>query len=103
MEIALSRNGVRVRLTEERWMHIVSRHPEMAEYRNRVMETVATPDYVQQGDSGELLAVRDYGEGPKPGRLVVVVYREAAPDDGFILTAYVAERTSSRRKILWKR
>jgi len=43
-----------VRLTEERWMHIVSRHPEMAEYRSKVLETIATPDYVQQGDFGEL-------------------------------------------------
>jgi len=92
-----------VRLTEERWMHIVSRHPEMAEYRSKVLETIATPDYVQQGDFGELLAVRDYSEELKPARFVAVVYREAAPDDGFVLTAYVTDRTSSRRRILWKR
>jgi hypothetical protein len=66
------------------------------------LETVAAPDYVQAGDFGELLAVREYG-GLKLGRFVVVVYHEVGPDDGFVLTAYVAARTSSRRKTLWKR
>ncbi|MBN2464082.1 hypothetical protein JXD38_00455 [candidate division WOR-3 bacterium] len=103
MEITPSRNSVPVRLTEERWSHVVSRHPEMADYRTKVLETIANPDYVQQGDFGELLAVRDYGEELKLGRFVVVVYREAAPDDGFVLTAYLTDRTSSRRKTIWKR
>lgn len=103
MEITLSRNGIPVRLTEERWIHIVSRHPEMADCRDKVLATIATPDYVQEGDFSELLAVRDYGEELQLGRYVVVAYREAAPDDGFVLTAYVTDRTSSRRKVIWKR
>ena len=103
MGITHSRNGVPVRLTEERWLHIISRHPEMTNCRAMLLETVAEPDYVQQGDFGELLAVRAYEEELEPGRVVVVAYREVAPDDGFVLTAYVADRSSSRRKIIWKR
>jgi len=52
MLIVLSRNGVPVRLTEERWQHIVHRHPEMDDQRERVLETVAEPDMIQQGDFG---------------------------------------------------
>jgi hypothetical protein len=102
MLIITTRSGVPVRLTEERWNHIVSRHPEMLDRREQVLETLADPDMMQQGDFGELLAVRKYGE-LKLGRFVVVVYREARPDDGFVLTAYLAGRPSSRRRVIWKR
>jgi hypothetical protein len=74
----------------------------MLDCRERVLETLADPDIVQQGDFGELLAVREYSE-LKLGRFVVVVYREDCPDDGFVLTAYLAGRPSSRRRITWKR
>jgi hypothetical protein len=97
-----SRSGVPVRLTEERWNHIVSRHPEVLDCHEEVLRTLADPDMVQQGDFGELLAVREYSE-LKLGRFVVVVYREDYPDDGFVLTAYLAGRPSSRRRIIWKR
>ena len=70
--------------------------------REQVMETLADPDMVQQGDFNELLAVREYSE-LKLGRFVVVVYRETCPDDGFVLTAYLAGRPSLRRRIIWKR
>jgi hypothetical protein len=43
MLIVRSRNGVPVRLTDERWLHIISRHPEMRELRDRVLETLASP------------------------------------------------------------
>jgi hypothetical protein len=57
---------------------------------------------VQQGDFDELLAVREY-DGLRLGRFVVVVYREACPDDGFVLTAYLTGKPSLRRRIIWKR
>jgi len=60
MLIVRSRNGVPVRLTEERWQHIVRRHLEMDNQRELVLETLAEPDMIQLGDSGELLAIRFY-------------------------------------------
>jgi hypothetical protein len=102
MLVISSRNGIPVRLTEERWNHIVSRHPEMLDRREQVLETLADPDMVQRGDFGESLAVRAYSE-LELGRFVVVVYRETRPDDGFVLTAYLAGRPSSKRRVMWKR
>lgn len=97
-----SRNGVPVRLTEERWQHIVRRHPEMDAQRERVLETLAESDMIQQGDFGELLAVRFYPETPLTGKFLVVAYREVSPEDGFILTAYLSSRPSARRVTIWK-
>lgn len=85
MLLVRSRNGVPVRLTEER-------------------ETLAEPDMIPEvGDFGELLAARLYTETPLGEKYVVVAYREVSVEDGFILTAYLTRRPSSRRETLWKR
>jgi hypothetical protein len=102
MLIVHSRNGVPVRLTEERWQHIVRRHPEMDNQRRRVLETLAEPDMIQQGDFAEVLAVRSYPETPLTRKFLVVVYREVSHEDGFILTAYLTSRPSARRVTIWK-
>jgi hypothetical protein len=57
----------------------------------------------QQGDYGELLAIRSYLETPLISKYLVVVYREVDQKDGFILTAYFTSWPSSKRAILWKR
>lgn len=103
MLIVRSHSGVPVRLTEERWQHIVRRHPEMDDQRERVLETVTEPDMIQQGDFGELLAIRFYAETLLTSKFLVVAYREIQPNDGFILTAYLTNRPSARRAMIWKR
>lgn len=102
MIVVQSHNGVTVRLTEERWRHIASRHPEMSELKERVLETLAVPEWIQEGDYGELLAIRFYSETPLTSKYLVVVYRELGSTDGFTLTAYLTSRLSSKRKTIWK-
>jgi hypothetical protein len=46
--IVRSRNGVPVRLTEERWRHVVDRHPEMGDLREEVLATLVEPDMIQE-------------------------------------------------------
>ena len=103
MDTAISRNGVPIRLTDERWDHITRRHMEMGDLRDQVMETLAAPEQVQQGDFGELLAIRPYTDTPLGPKHLVAVYREVSPEDGFVLTAYLTRRPSRTRVILWKR
>ena len=103
MLIIRSHGNVPVRLTDERWRHIIQRHPEMEDQGERVLETVAEPDLIQQGDFGELLAVRFYASTRLTSKYLVVAYREASPDDGFVLTAYLTSRPSSTRVVIWKR
>jgi hypothetical protein len=103
MLIVYSHNGVPVRLTAERWQYITHHHPEMAEQQERVLETVAEPELVQQGDHGVLLAIRFYAKTPLTSKYLVVIYRESDRNDGFILTVYFTSRPSTNRVTLWKR
>ncbi len=59
---ALSLNGVPIRLPEERWNHVLSEHPELAPYKANVLETIASPNRVLEGDQGELLAVSEVSQ-----------------------------------------
>jgi len=70
--------------------------------RERALETVAEPDMIQQGDFGEVLAIRPYPETPLTSKFLVVAYREVSPDDGFITTAYLSSRPSTGRVVIWK-
>ena len=44
--IADSVNGVPIRLTDERWEHILDSHPELASYRETILDAVENPDYI---------------------------------------------------------
>ena len=103
MLIIQSKNNVPIRLTIERWDHIIRRHPELEGQKERVTQTVADPDLVQQGDFGELIAVRFYETTPLTSKYLVIIYKEVLNSDGFIITAYYTVKPSERRKTIWKR
>ena len=98
MDIANSVNGVPIRLTYERWYHIVENHDEMASYFHDVLETVAGPEFVVRGNAGTLKAGRSLGKR----KWLVVVYREVSRHDGFVITAYLLD-TRPKGKIAWRR
>ena len=49
MIIVKSKNNISLRLTQERWNHIILMHPELDTQKERVLETVTDPDMIQQG------------------------------------------------------
>jgi len=71
--------------------------------KERVLETVTEPDLIQQGDFGELIAIKFYEKTPLTSKYLVTIYKEVVDTDGFIITAYYASKPSERRKTLWKR
>lgn len=81
--IVTSKNGIPIRLPEERWAHIIEEHGELEGWKDEVLATVAEPERILEGGEGELLAVKSTA----PGKYLVVIYREA-PSDGFIITAF---------------
>ena len=103
MDVAVSKNGVPIRLPDERWDHIVGGHAEMRAHKAQILETVEEPDFIQEGDYGVLLAIRFYPHTTLTSKYVIVAYRELGDDDGFVLTAYLTSRPSPRRRTLWKR
>ena len=94
-----SRDGVPIRLTDERWAHIVEQHAELAGMRQDVLEALANAERVLAGQAGERLAIQAHA----PGQFLVVVYREIDSSDGFILTAFLTKRTAwmERRHSIW--
>lgn len=98
MDIVYSVNGVPIRLTEERWDHVVSNKPYMGRYYERVLEAIENPTWVLRGYAGTLIAVLALA---RPSYLHVV-YREVGQDDGFIITAYIA-RKLNRKMIVWSK
>ncbi len=86
-ETVLSRNNVPIRLTDERWVHIIEEHCELAGMRLEVMDTIANPLRILAGGAEELLALRETSSG----KYLVVVYREFEKD-GFIITAFLTSK-----------
>jgi len=97
VEIAHSVNRVPIRLTEERWRHIVGNRPYLASRQQAVLEAIEHPSLILRGYRGSLIAVLNLARR----RYLHVVYREVSQDDGFIITAFIAHRYN-RGAIVWK-
>ena len=95
MEIVHSVHGVPIRLTTERWGHIVEARDELEGQRRDVLDVVQHPDWITQGYRGSLVAWKGYGRRG----FLAVVYREVSAKDGFIITAYFTRKPNKDKKI----
>ena len=100
IQTVISVNNVPIRLTNERWEHIIRRHPEMNEESEKVLETISNPDIIQKGDRNELIAIKFYADTPLTSKYLVVMYKELSSTDGFVITAYFTNRPAGR-EIIW--
>ena len=93
-----SKNGVPIRLTDERWSHITEEHAELINMQSHVLKTVAEPERILAGGQEELLAVGKI----ESAKWLVVVYRELS-EDGFVITAFLTRRIRSlnKRRQIW--
>lgn len=102
MDIAttLSKNGILIRLTEERWKHICLMHPSLADKQTQVLATVKNPNYIFKGKAKELLAVSAISQSSH----LVVIYKETEAD-GFIITAYTTTDTVwlFKKELIWSK
>ena len=98
-------DGVHIRLTPERWSHIIARHPEIEPYRSRILETISNPDFVAKGDHGEFKAVKLFSDFPMGARYLIVMYREVRADDGFIIAPRISSDMGNllRGGIIWQK
>jgi hypothetical protein len=98
---AYSINNIPIRLTDERWNHIVENHNDMAGYYYEVLDTISGPAYVLEGDKDELWAI-SYLSVQK---VFLVIYKESKEKkDGFIITAFITTKIKKllKRRILWQ-
>lgn len=89
-------------MTDERWRHITTGHPETADYLFEILETIQNPEIVYQGNEGGLIATKSFPD--LSDKFVVVIYKEVTEKDGFILTAYVSNKRQEfeKKTIAWK-
>ncbi len=97
----ISKNGIAVRLTDERWQHITLSHQEInaADFLD-IIKVVENPDIILKGDTGEVLAIK---KEARKQVWIVVAYKEVSLEDGFIITAYITtdSRWLFQREIIW--
>lgn len=100
MKVLRDYQGRAVRLTDERLAHILE-HPEMAALETALAETLEHPTLVVQSrsDSSAKLSYRDY-LGTRVGDKWPCVVVKYAPDDAFVLTAFLTD-TPKQGERLW--
>jgi len=98
MNIAYSINRVPIRLTEERWFHIVENHNDLAGFYDEILHTVENPDFILRGYKDAIIGVREVREK----HYLSVVYREVTAEDGFVITAYRTSRINEE-VIIWQK
>jgi hypothetical protein len=101
MVVAISMDDIPIRLTDERWQHITTGHPEMADFYYDILETIEDPEIIYKGNDGAKIALKKATESFS--KFVVVVYKELEKD-GFVITAYISNKPQrfKNKKILWK-
>jgi len=101
-DIATSKNNVPIRLTDERWHHISTGHPEIADYYYEILETIENPQIIFEGNYNSLIAISQKID--QTDKFIVVIYKEFDIYDGFIITAYISnkEQKFGKKKMLWK-
>lgn len=90
-------NAAPIRLTDERWEHIIDQHSYMPAYFEMMLDTAEDPEYILRGYRGTLSAVRTLGRR----KYLHVVYRERSAADGFIITAYIKPKLN-KHQIIWR-
>lgn len=93
--------GHQVELTQERWQHIVTEHPEIRGFRKRLPEILSQPDLVKRSkkDKEVLLYYRYYPDifGGKYLLAVAKIQRRS-----FLLTYYVTDRIKEG-DVIWQK
>jgi hypothetical protein len=102
MNIAISKNRIPIRLSDERWQHITTGHPEIADYYYEILETIENPEIIYEGTDDAKIAIKRFKE--RFNKFVVVIYKEIGVSEGFVLTAYFSSKNQEfqKKKILWK-
>ncbi len=97
MDVARSVHGVPIRLSYERWYHIVENHDDLASTFHEVLDSIERPEFVVRGNHGALKAVRNMGKK----KWLVVAYRELSRRDGFVMTAYFLSQRP-KGEVIWR-
>jgi len=101
IDVIKSKNDIYIRMTKERWFHIIENHDDLAGYYDDVLDTIENPDYIIKGYKDALIALKRQLSNNK---FLAVVYKEIGENDGFVITAYFTSKLKLEKKeTLWKK
>jgi len=92
-----------IRLTDERFEHFVSDHPELENQDSKIQETLLSPDrIVRSRTNAEVeLFYKFYASTPVTQKYLCIVTK-VEETDAFILTTYFTD-TVKKGEILWQK
>jgi hypothetical protein len=100
----ISKNGKEIKLSEERWYHIVESHDYMAGNQDIIFETLESPDIILEGKKEEFIALKYYAKTSISEKHAVVIYKEQEKD-GFVITTFMTSKPESiiQKGVVWKK
>ncbi len=101
MKVFVDIYGRKIRLTRERFSHILNSHPELIKQILKISKTISDPEFVVKSktDNDVNLYYKFFDKTPVGQKYFCVVVKAIA-DDYFILTAYFTD-TLKRGDVLW--
>ena len=92
------RMGFKVKCTRERYLHIITRHPEILEMEKELKEALEDPDFVKAStyDKSVLLFYKS------AGKEYIVVVAKNLGKEGFVITAYITDFVKEG-EMVWKK
>jgi len=100
----LSKASKEIRLTAERWAHIVESHDYMAGNQDMVFETIENPDHLIVLEKREFAAIKHYRKTSISEKHAVIIYKEEETD-GFVITAFMTSKPEKiiKKGAIWRR
>jgi hypothetical protein len=98
------KTGKEIRLTAERWSHIVESHDYMAGNQDLVFETIEDPDIMVSPGDNEFIAIKHYAKTSISEKHVVIIYKEDEKE-GFVITAFMTSKAEKifKKGSVWKK
>ncbi len=90
---AIAFDGTRVVLRQERWRHIILRHPELKNVAKAILEAVSDPDEIYVDPTGAFHALKRINS---VSDFLVVIY--SVEHEGYIRTAYYTSTVRKTRR-----
>jgi hypothetical protein len=103
MQIFRDNFGRMIRLTDERFNHLESQHPEMANQRNNIADKLSNPERIirSKTDASVELFYKYYSSTPVSMKFLCIVVKQSK-DDNFIITAYFTDSVK-KGEVIWEK
>ena len=94
--------NLRIRLTEERWNHIIEAHPELKEFKENLIAIIKTPDNLLFNDfTNQYIFIKSFDKFITDTLILCV---RKMNDEGFIITSHpISKKRITRIMKKWKK